>query len=321
MRVISITGASGFIGQRLLSALGDHADLQIRVLVHRNKQPFSQGVDNRVLIEGDITRPETLEGFLEPGGVLVNLAYSSAVSGDENLAATRSLVEAGVKVGIKRLVHCSTAVVAGRVSVSAVNENTPCRPVNEYEFTKLAIEKTLQEKSAGKFELAILRPTAVFGPGGRNLLKLAGDLTAGSCTVNYLKSCLHGRRKMNLVCVENVIAALVFLINTDRPLNQEIFIVSDDESAANNYRDIEMRLMQCFGMSDYTLPPITLPDFVLSMLLRLAGRSNINPRRLYDGRRLSALGYLKPVTFEAGVTSFGDWYKSRCLINPEPGIR
>jgi nucleoside-diphosphate-sugar epimerase len=320
MRVISITGASGFIGRHLLAALGSCADIQIRVLVHKNSKPFSKDIGNRALIKGDIAKPETLEGFLEPGSVLVNLAYSSALSRSENIAAMESLVEAGTRAGIKRLVHCSTAVVAGQVPATAVHEDTPCRPVGEYELTKLALEETLQEKSAGKFELAILRPTAVFGPGGRNLLKLAKDLTVGSRTVNYLKSCLQGRRKMNLICVENVIAALVFLINTDRPLHQEIFIVSDDESPINNYRDVEMRLMQRFGMSDYTFPPVPIPDFMLALLLRLAGRSNMNPRRVYDGHRLTTLGYRKPVTFEAGLSSFGDWYKNRYL-HPEIDAR
>ena len=249
MRVISITGASGFIGQHLLADLENRADRQIRVLVHKNRKPFSKGIGNQVLIEGDVAKLETLEGFLEPGGILVNLAYSNVSSKSENMAIVDSLVEAGMKAGIKRLVHCSTAVVAGRIPDTTVNEAASCRPVTEYELTKLAIEKALHEKSAGKFELAILRPTAVFGPGGRNLLKLARDLTVGNRTVNYLKSCFQGRRKMNLVCVENVIAALVFLINPDKPLHQEIFIVSDDESPINNYRDIEMRLMQRFGMS------------------------------------------------------------------------
>lgn len=315
MRIISITGASGFIGQRLLAALGNRADLQIRVLVHKNNKPFSEGVGNRVLIEGDFTRLETLESFLEPGAILVNLAYSSTLSRSENLAAAESLVEAGARAGIKRLIHCSTAVVAGRVPATTVNEDTLCQPENEYEITKLAIEKALQEKSVGKFELAILRPTAVFGPGGRNLLKLAMDLTTGSRAVNYLKSCFYGQRKMNLACVDNVVAALIFLTDTDKPLNQEVFIVSDDDSPANNYRDIEMRLMQCFGLSDYAFPPISLPDFMLSLLLRLAGRTNINPRRVYDSRKLTGLGYRKPVTLEAGISSFSDWYKSRYLIN------
>jgi hypothetical protein len=42
----------------------------------------------------------------------------------------------------------------------------------EYEKNKLKIEQVFLDISLGKFEMTILRPTAVFGDGGKNLVKL-----------------------------------------------------------------------------------------------------------------------------------------------------
>ena len=77
-----------------------------------------------------------------------------------------------LKKHIKRLIHCSTAVVAGRVNDNIVTEQTECNPRTEYEKTKYQIEQILTQKARNHFPLTILRPTAVFGENGKNLLKL-----------------------------------------------------------------------------------------------------------------------------------------------------
>ena len=48
----------------------------------------------------------------------------------------------------------------------------------------MQIDKAVLERMSSKCEVVILRPTAIFGPGGKNLLKLAEDLQTG--VENYL---------------------------------------------------------------------------------------------------------------------------------------
>ena len=160
----------------------------------------------------------------------------------------------------------------------------------------MEIEKIFLRGYGKLFELAILRPTAVFGRGGKNLLKLAHDLTRGSRILNYLKSSLFNYRKMNLVYIDNVVAALVF-------------IISDDEFLTNNYRDIEKCLLQRFGYKDYFIPPIPLPLFVLNLMLRAMGKSNFNSGRVYECKKLLNAGFKKPVLFDEGLLRFADWYE------------
>lgn len=311
MPVIVITGASGFIGQHLVAELLDSPnDVHIRALIHHSLGSNTFRSKNLVTFKGDLTRSETLEGLFEQGCTVVNLAYLHSQSNNDNLLAVSNLADACIKARIKRLIHCSTAVVVGRVSNSEITEETRCAPVSAYELTKLEVEKLLSGKAQGRFEFVTLRPTAVFGPGGKNLLKLAGDLAHGNRFVNYMKSCLYGYRRMNLVCIENVISAITFLIKAEKnTIDGETYIVSDDEAPANNYLDVEKYLMYALKVKNYAFPRLLLPPFLLVAVLKLIGKSNINPARVYQSRKLIAAGYIKRVSFEVGLKYFADWYR------------
>ena len=304
MNEVAVTGASGFIGSHLLELLAARADMRVRALV-RGSHRLKNG--NIMPVSGDLMRRETLTDFIVPGSVVVNLAYLEDKPREENLKAAANLAETCRQAGIRRLIHLSTAVVAGR-SGGVVNEGTSCQPLTEYERTKEEVERLLQWEYGRFFEVVVLRPTAVFGPRGKNLLGLADGRTRGSRIVNYLKSCLLDKRRMNLVCIANVVAAIVFLMEAQEKLSGEIFIVSDDEDPANNYRDVERYLMRRFGIADHRLPRIPLPPLILSLLLLLKGRSNWSPATVYDGGKLAAAGFKKPTSFGEGLDSFAAWY-------------
>ncbi len=296
-----VIGASGFIGEHLLNVLADQKDLELRVLVHRYR---TKNHDNLNFIEGDLLRPDSLDLLLRKNCTVINLAYLA----QDNLAAMTNLAMACAKNQVARLIHCSTAVVAGRARSDCVAESTSPVPITEYEKTKLRIEEILLERALGKFEISILRPTAVFGPGGKNLIKLANELMTANFLANYLRSCLFNRRSMNLVCVENVVAALIFLSGA-KNVDREIFIISDDDSSINNYRDIENRLITYFG-KPYPVPRLFVPEFVLSALLRLAGKSSTRPSIKYNAHKLEAWGFKKPQNLEVGVDTFAEYYKN-----------
>jgi nucleoside-diphosphate-sugar epimerase len=172
------------------------------------------------------------------------------------------------------------------------------------------MERHLLSKASTSFEVTILRPTAVFGAGGKNLIKLADNLTEGNQLINYLKSSLFRDRSLNLVCVDNVVAALVFLGKTERNVNGEIFIISDDNSVRNNYRDVENLLIKKLSLKAYPMPRIPVPLFILGFLLKLAGRPQGNPSVKFSDQKLASFGFCKPVEFEMGIDSFVDWYRS-----------
>ena len=312
MSALVITGASSFLGHASLSKLPAERFPELRLLVHNRPAPeFS--ADRRVItVHGNLLDRETFRDLVTAGSTVVHLAYLATPYPEENnMAAARNLLAACREAGIRRLIHCSTAVVAGSIPDDIVNEATECRPANDYEAAKFAVEKLVLEAGGRDLEATVLRPTAVFGPGGKNLVKLAEDLLRQPRIVNYARSCLQGRRTMNLVHVDNVVAALAFLIDTPRDIGGEVYIVSDDESPLNNYRDVEHRLAQGLGIPNYPLPPIAMPRSALALALKAAGRTNTNTNRVYDGSKLLKAGLKKPVPLEEGLASFASWYRSR----------
>lgn len=110
---------------------------------------------------------------------------------------------------------------------------------------------------------------------------------------------------MNLVHVNNVVAAMIFLLRSEKQFDAKVFIVSDDDATNNNFVGVEKRLMQIFEIDDYRLPL-----GFLSFLLTLFGRNNINPRCDYDSRKLLAMGFKRPVDFDDGLTEYASWYRS-----------
>jgi len=309
MKTISITGAESFIGQHLAKALLALDGIEIRALVFDDREIKGLRHEKIIVIKGDLLHKGSLDDFIARDGTVINLAYLWGRSKGDNLQALINLGEAFLKAGARRLVHCSTAVVSGRSPEQRIDEETVCQPVNDYETTKYAMETFLFDELKEVPEIAILRPTAVFGPQGKNLLKLADGLCHGSRLAAYLKSCLFDERRMNLVALDNVIAALVFLATVERPITREVFIVSDDEYPQNNYRSIEKYLMKCFGCQDYVVPRFKLPLPLLRKLLALAGKGSVDPARTYDGGKLVRFGFRKPVGFEAGLDKFATWYK------------
>ena len=312
-RLIAITGASGYIGKSLTKHLMYQKGTRFRILSRNQNEIFPQDGANLEVYAGDLKYLPSLVNFLEPNCTVVNLAYLWGKTTEENLNVMLNLVEACKRVGIKRFIHCSTAAVIGRASDNLIREETPCRPYSHYAVTKHLIEELILKESRGNFETVILRPTSVFGPGYAPLQKLSFNLSSGNRLKNYLRSSLFGKRYMNLVHIDNVVAAFLFIISIERKLDGEIFFISDDNSDMNNFRDIEKFLIKEFDCLDYRISPFPMPPILLSVLLCMLGRNNINPKCLYSGEKLFQEGFRKSVSFEAGLRGYAAWYKNNFM--------
>lgn len=310
MNVISVIGASGFIGTNLLKQLSQkYSSSEIRVLVHKRNPGLI--LPNVVFIEGDIITGKGLDQLLASNAVVFNLAYIASATHDQNVQAAKNIVASCIRHKVKRLIHCSTAVVVGKAQSQTINEQTHCNPGSPYEVTKLEVEKTILDAAAQKIEVVVLRPTAVFGAGGKNLLKLSNQITQENGFLNYLRSCIFSTRAMNLVAVDNVIAALMFLAFYEGHIDAEIFIISDDDSDDNNYQYVEQYLMQKFLKHSHRFPVIPIPLFFLRSLLSLLGKPQPNPSVRYEARKIESLGFKKPASLQNGLDSFSQWYISQ----------
>lgn len=310
-RTIAILGASGFIGRRLVSELVRHDEYQVRVLSRDKLRDLRDGrFDPKVKVfQGAPDNTDSLRDLLVPGCVVINLVYLWNQGEQANLACINALLAACRLAKVSRLIHCSTADVVGRISVDTVNEETPCRPISEYGSTKLKIEQTITEFSKNHFDYVILRPTSVFGIGSEALNKMLEETINGVSLIRYVKSCLFNTRRMHLIPLANVVAAIFFLIQSTDPFKGEIFIISNDEDPKNNFNEVEKICIDLLGVRDYSLPRAPIPPFILSFLLLLMGRSNTNPNRIFDSGKLHKLGFRSPVTLTEGLIEYITQYR------------
>jgi nucleoside-diphosphate-sugar epimerase len=318
LKTIVVAGASGFIGTHLVSALLRAGGYRIKLL-SRSMSPeatralWPAGVD---IVRGDLRDPSSLQGVFEPGCTIVNLVYLRDAGEAANLGIIGHLLEACRAAGVSRIVHCSTADVVGRTPQRRVTESSPCRPVTPYAAAKLKIEAAVLAYSQQGCGVAILRPTAVFGPGGQNLKKLAQDTAGGSRWRNAARACVFGRRRMNLVYIDNVVAAIIFLADPDRALGKEIFIVSDDDVPSNEFSSVEFAMMRGLGIQASPRPRIFLPSWALSLMLRILRKDNVDPLRTYEPGKLRSWGFQPPVPFEDGLARYVAWYRAEWLGGP-----
>lgn len=308
--VIAITGANGFIGKHLIESILARGDVSIRTLV-REPAPPSRQHHNLTAIQGDLRKPDTLSNFLLPGCTVINLAYGFDLTSAENIHATENLIAICKKYQIKRLIHCSTASVFGRNHANIMYEESICNPKTEYGLTKLSIEQLLMDGARGHFEFVNLRPTSVFGPGGLALTKLITSLGDGNILLNYFKSCLFNKRKLNLVSVETVVASILFVFNKDQEVDGQTFIVSEDDESINNFEYVEKYLFLSLYGKYYFLPPVKLPLVVLSLILRIRGRDADNPHKIYDSSKIRALGFKPPRPLISSLKDFAQWKMER----------
>jgi nucleoside-diphosphate-sugar epimerase len=303
MSSLVILGAGGFLGRAIIA----QRDVFFPIKAVARKTPVDADLhaDNITWYELDLLVPHSLDSVLEPGDIVVNTAYLKTGSDDENLRLVNNIIDSCRQLGAKRLLHCSTAVVAGMTKKTPVDETTPCAPYTPYERNKFALEKRVLECLSSNLEVIIVRPTPMVGLGGKNLLKLAESLKNGNQFVNYLRACLFRKRKMHLVPVNTVASAILHLIRQDNAKNGDIYYISSDHDAANNFLSVEKFLLQALGRKPRKIPVLPVPSLFLSILLKLKGRSESSLHRIYDSKKLRSTNFTPVDTLHDAVIEFG----------------
>ena len=196
IRRVAVTGASGFIGRRLVAALA--ADGIEVTALSRGRMPRGTAAGLH-LIAGDLREADSVARLLEGADTLYNLAYDVRASGADNLTAFDTLLTGAKAAGTRRIVHLSSVVAydawpdADCVETGAMTPRAP----GSYRDTKIAMEGRL---AGSGLSAAILQPTIVYGPGSRLWTdRLAGALMMGEVVLPAPEGLCNGVHVDDLV--------------------------------------------------------------------------------------------------------------------------
>lgn len=180
-KYVMVTGAAGFIGRHLVTALADagHRVLAVDKLTYASDvQDLMARADAYAThVRVDISDVRALQRLPDVDAV-VHLAASTHVDNSltegaefvaNNVGSTAHLLELlrlKSQHGIPHFIHISTDEVYGPILKDAATESAPLRPSSPYAASKAAADLLVQAWSKTyEIPYTILRPTNVYGTG------------------------------------------------------------------------------------------------------------------------------------------------------------
>jgi nucleoside-diphosphate-sugar epimerase len=181
-----VTGATGFTGGHLARDLAARGHT-VRALARDPAGACDLEAAGIQLAIGDIRDPRALDAAMTGVHTVYHLAAAYRQAGIPagtyravNAVAVEEVVQAAARAGVRRVVHCSTVGVHGDIARPPADEDAPLRPGDVYQVTKLEGERLARD--AGErlgVQVTIARPTGIYGPGDRRLLKLFRGVVRG----------------------------------------------------------------------------------------------------------------------------------------------
>jgi dihydroflavonol-4-reductase len=322
-----VTGATGFTGghlARTLAARGHH----VRALVRDRRRAADLEAAGIELVEGDLRDASALDRAVAGIERVYNIAaiYRQAgLAADEyravNALAVRELIEAAARAGVTRVMHCSTVGVHGDVEHPPANEDAPLRPGDVYQETKLEGERLARE--AGErlgIEVTVARPTGIYGPGDRRLLKLFRGVARGRFPIlgsgdiyyhlTYIDDLVEGFRR----CAEEAGGAgrTYILAGAEvTTLNELVAIVA--EVAGVKPPRLHLPVWP-FWVAGAACEALCAPLGIEPPIYRRRVDFYTKSRAFDIGRARAEIGYNPQVGLREGITRTLDWYRQHGWI-------
>jgi len=183
---VAITGASGYVGARLLRKLEDEGGIS-KLVAFDNLAPVVP-IRNMAAYRTDVTKPIDEALTKHSVSTLVHLAFIARRGSNRrevetiretNLAALESVLESSARAGVNHIVYLSSHTVYGAHADNPVplTDTAPLRPIPDfpYGYDKFLSEQMLQEFQETHSDIAvtILRSCMVLGPSAGNYITRA----------------------------------------------------------------------------------------------------------------------------------------------------
>jgi nucleoside-diphosphate-sugar epimerase len=173
---ILVTGATGFIGQRLAQRLAQEEGAQVTGVSRRPERAVPLQEVGVVYQQADMADFAAIERIVEGQEIIFNLAVAPGNSPEEvaqrlNVAAVEYLVRAAAQAGVQRVVHFSSVAAYGPPSDPVITEAMALdseQPAPYGRTKALGDMRALQVGEEAGQEVTVIRPGQVYGPRGRS---------------------------------------------------------------------------------------------------------------------------------------------------------
>ena len=228
---VFVTGGSGFVGSHAIKRMvKDGFDV---LALARSKTAAQKVLEaGATPIHGDLETIPNWQSALQGCDAVIHCAATIVFWGPwqdferDIVASTRALHSAAAHAGVKRFIHVSSeSVLQDEADLIDIDETYPYpeSPNSYYGLAKKLTEQELLHQQT-PMQLAILRPTFVWGPGANALQEIGDRANDGSFVWAS-----RGDHSFEAVHVENLAHAIVLATKSQQ--DKSLYFVTDDESS------------------------------------------------------------------------------------------
>jgi len=300
MKNILISGATGFIGERLVGAV----DANIRVLSRKKQSNYETVVCD---LKSEVIPNNALDGVntvFHLAGFAHDLSDATKIQNiyqKVNVDATIRLAKLAVKSNVNRFIFVSSVKAGGGSNFGVcVSEKDQGDPEGIYGKTKREAElKLLKIGKESDMHVSIIRPSLVYGPNVKGNLQLMLSGIRG-----WFPPLPETGNKRSMIHVDDLVRAILLVADDDRA-NGEIFIATDGTPHSSRYIYNAM----CSAL-DKSIPKWSVPKILFDMASLVNPRIKYKLNKLlgdecYSSAKLEALGFKAKKTLkDMNETSF-----------------
>ena len=226
-----VTGANGFTGSHLVYALEQRGE-EVVGLVRKSSNLERLAKSKIQLVYGDITNQDVLKTAMSGVDTVFHIAAYvdlGIVNSEEmtrvNVEGTRTVLETAQKVGIKKVVYCSTIGIYGDSKGKVINETYQRQQQgfsSTYDSSKYEAQKLVDQFAQNGLPIVSVMPSGIFGADDPHF-----GLVLKLFLANKLKLWVGGDRITGIVHVDDLVEAM--LLAAAKAPSGEHYIISAGE--------------------------------------------------------------------------------------------
>jgi farnesol dehydrogenase len=276
MRQFLVTGATGFIGQHVVTQLLCET-AQVRILARRPEMVDQQLARQVEVVRGDIRDAASVMRAMRGSECVLHLAGLARVWARDpgefrsiNVTGVGNVLRAAHAAGTARVVHVSTVLTLAPHRPARVR-GVARRPT-PYEESKQAGQALVEDYMAAGGDAVVVHPTRVYGPGPLNDANAVTRIIAMYLSGRLRLRLADGDAQANYVHVEDVAAGIVQAARLG--IAGQNYVLGGENASL---RDLLAMAGNFAGVHRWTIPVPVGPALAIAGALEWWGRIAGNP--------------------------------------------